>query len=129
MKLILLTACLPLCALSLSQAADIFTPSPPKTDPKAAYQNYKTSAVFLKATRSGEIPELIKSLGYETQSLDGDIGVPVVAILRNEYRAADPGGALPHYEWFCKKAITYLTRYELEGGDDEIAAAFQESRD
>jgi hypothetical protein len=130
MKLILLTVCLSFCALPLSHAADIFTPPPPQTDPKAAYQNFQTSKAFLKATRSGEIPELIKSLGYETQSMDGDVGVPVVAILRNEYRASDPKGALPHYEWNCKKAITFLTQYELEGGKNEkLASAFQEARE
>lgn len=61
MKLILLTACLPFCALPLSQAADLFTPPPPKADPYAAYKDYKTSAAFFKATRSGEVPELIKN--------------------------------------------------------------------
>lgn len=131
MKLIFLTVCLLFCVLPLSQAADIFAPPPPpKADPKAAYNNYKTSAAFLKATRSGEIPELIKTLGYETVSMDGDIGAPVVAILQREYRASDPKGALPHYEWWCKKAITFLTKYELEGGgDDKLAADFQEARE
>ncbi len=129
MKLILLTACLLCCALPLFQAADIFTPPPPKTNPKAAYKNYETSAAFLKATRSGEIPELIKTLGYETESLDGDIGVPVVAILRKEYRVIDPKGALSHYEWWCKKAITFLTAYELDGNDEKRVVAFQDARE
>ena len=130
MKLILLTVCLQFCALPFSHAADIFAPPPPKTDPKAVYKNYETSAAFFKATRSGEIPQLIKSSGYETITLDGDIGAPVVAILQREYRITDPKGALTHYEWNCKKAITFLTKYELEGEmDEKLIAAYQKARE
>ena len=107
-------ACLPFCALPLSHAADLFTPPAPKADPYAAYKNYKTSAAFFNATRSGEVPELIKHF-------DGDYnGITrlLLDILPKDYRYPNMSSAQAQDG---AGLLEVITRYEL--AEDQMRKA------
>jgi len=118
MKMILLTASLLFCALSISQAADLFTPPSPKTNPNAEFTEYKTSAEFLKATRSGEVPKKIQNLRGDYR----DLGRLVSDILQNDYNYPN---RYPHK--FSDQAssgsqlLEAVTRYELAEGEKRKA--------
>lgn len=125
MKLILLTACLPFYALPFCEAADIFT-SPPKAV-AAETIKYSTSAAFLSATRSGEIPEALQNSDIISPVFEA-VGQSVIAILRNEYRVPKPDSG-NDIASICGWALSALTKYELAGGQgDELASTFQERR-
>ena len=106
MKLILLTACLPFCALPLGQAADLFAPPPPKPDSHAAYKKYTTSAALFDATRNGEFLELI---GNFHGDFNGIIQM-VLGIFRNDHRYANITQSQASEG---AQLLETLTRYEL----------------
>lgn len=100
MKRILLTASL-IFSLHFSNAADIFTP---QAKPKPAdWDKYSTSAAFLSATKSGEIPKLA------LKRSDVPMGHWVNEIIKNEYKVA-----IPDKPGFIGIMIELITKYELE---------------
>jgi hypothetical protein len=101
--------------------ADIFS-SNSKPTPENTIK-YPTAAALLKATRSGEVPELIKDFS-ESRNVES-VGRSIIAILQNDYHVStsklrfDTAGK-------CGLLLSNITKYELGGEQDKrIADAFQ----
>jgi hypothetical protein len=132
MKLMILTVCLAFYATDLSQAADIFGPSPTATAVSNGLE-YPTSAALLSATRSGEVFERLRQDCQENDCLN--LGRTVIRILKDESHAP-PGLFDDPYRrtavnpaLLCGFLFWTITKYELNGGSDEqLASTFQGDR-
>ena len=123
MKLILLSTCLPFCALPLSQAADLFAPPPNARATEAV--KYPTSAAILAATRSGEILELFTGSPHQNE-MDA-LGRSVLNILRDEYRV--PTKNLNVSVFGIGLLLFNIAKYELGAQkNQQMAATFQHNR-
>ena len=108
-------------ALHTVGAQDIFTKSSsakPNTDP------YPTSAAFMAATKTGEIPVLMLNIEPVKQSY---IGRSVITILHNEYKV-DTTGLRNDTDTSCATLLSNITKYEMEGHKEVVAQIFQSNR-